>query len=417
MDVTTGLIIWAAQAITLGVLLFSRWLNARDQAFFLSWSAGFFVFGIGLLLTSLRGQIPAFISIELANTAALAAIGCLVAGMQQFDGKRVESYVAVPALMWIGGMLLPFVREDFASRVVLYHVCACIGFAVLTGLLLRHGGRSVWPRRILAGILGIHIVASLLTAALTALSAATSFANVPSPALLLLPGAFCFLALVLIGAQMLADRSEQKLKNLALTDPLTGVLNRRGLMGDFERLRREARPDKPLIALLQFDLDNFKQINDSRGHQAGDDVLVAFCRLAAISFNGRGSFGRMGGEEFASILPVSDLVEAASIAEGLRTTLALQTITTGGHRLNVTVSAGVALQPAATADLDHLLNGADRALYAAKSAGRNCTGVDQAGVPSIVPSAAMLTRQEMALEIQASEQVTALRRLAGAGGD
>src|SRR5690606_21926851 len=206
--------------------------------------------------------IPDFISIEVANTMGLASIGVIVAGMQQFDGRRADPYVAITALIWVSGMLLPSIREDFASRVILYHVAASMGYVMLITLLLRHDNRSKWARRVLAGIFGIHIGASLLTAALTAAAAATSFSNVPSPSLMLLPGAFCFVALVLTGTQMLTDRSEQKLKDLALTDPLTGVLNRRGLIDDFQRLQQEDRPDKPMIALLQFDLDNFKQIND-----------------------------------------------------------------------------------------------------------------------------------------------------------
>ncbi len=411
MDILTGLIIWAAQALTLCVLLFARWLHGRDQTFFLSWSVGFGLFGTGLILTGLRGHIPDFVSIEIANTMALASVGVIVAGMQQFDGRRVDPYVAIPALIWVGGMLLPFVREDFASRVILYHAAACMGYVMLITLLLRHDGRTKWARRILAGIFGIHIGASLLTAVLTAAAAATSFSNIPSPSLMLLPGAFCFVAMVLTGAQMLTDRSEQKLKDLALTDPLTGVLNRRGLIDDFQRLQQEDRPDKPMIALLQFDLDSFKQINDRCGHQAGDSVLVAFSRLAALSFRGRGSFGRMGGEEFASILRVADIVEAASIAEGLRMTLALQTITFNGQQITVTASSGIALQPAATANLDALLSAADRALYTAKNTGRNCSAIDRDGIPCIVPSATMLSQKAMALELQADEQVTALRRV------
>src|SRR5690606_3516711 len=190
MDILTGLIIWAAQALTLCILLFARWLNGRDQAFFLSWSAGFGLFGTGLILAGLRGQIPDFISIEAANTMALASIGVIVAGMQQFDGRRADPYVAIPALIWVSGMLLPSIREDFASRVILYHVAASMGYVMLIILLLRHDSRSKWARRVLAGIFGIHIGASLLTAALTAAAAATSFSNVPSPSLMLLPGAF-----------------------------------------------------------------------------------------------------------------------------------------------------------------------------------------------------------------------------------
>jgi diguanylate cyclase (GGDEF)-like protein len=416
MDILTGLVIWAAQALTLGVLLLAWWYRQPSQIYLRSWSAGFGLLGIGLLLLSLRGDIPDFLSIQLANTLNLAAIGILVGGMQQFDGKRVEPYIAIPALLWIGGMLLPFVRDSFPTRMILGHFSAAVGFAMLITILLQRPGNSTWTRVMLASVLGIHIVSSLGNSIFAAFQGATSFATVPSPALILLPGAFCFVSTMLMGAQMLTERTKQRLKELSVTDPLTGVLNRRGLIDDFDRLSQRHNPAKPLIALLHFDLDNFKQINDRCGHQGGDAVLVAFCRLAAVSFNSRGSFGRMGGEEFASILRVADLVEAASIAEGFRMTLALQTIQAGESRVAVTVSAGIALQPAADADLDRLLTAADRALYAAKAAGRNCSAVDQSGGVSIVPSAAMLTQHDMTLEIQASEQVTALRSIAQAAG-
>lgn len=414
MDILTGLVIWAAQALTLSVLLFAWWSRDQNQTYQLSWSGGFGMLGVGLILVGLRGEIPGFISIDIANTLILLSIGVFIGGMLQFDGRRVEPFIIVPALLWIGGLLLPVVRETFSARVVLYTLSSGVGFAMLAAILLRRPGRSPWTGNILAAVLGIYILTSLAHAATAVVYGATSFETLPVPSLVLIPGAFCFVASVLIGAQMLTERSERRLKVLAATDPLTGALNRRGLIDEFQHLRQKVQPEKPFLALLHFDLDNFKQINDRCGHQGGDAVLVAFCQLAAVSFNSRGSFGRMGGEEFASILRVTDMVEAASIAEGLRMTLALQTIRTGEDQITVTVSAGISLQLAADADLDRLLTAADRALYAAKAAGRNCSAVDQNGIASIVPSAAMLTQHDMTLEIQASEQVTALRRLAQA---
>ncbi|MCJ8518882.1 diguanylate cyclase (GGDEF)-like protein [Pseudorhizobium tarimense] len=411
MDILTGLVIWAAQALTLSLLLFMWWMRGRRERFALTWSGGFGLLGLGMLLVGFRPNIPSFLSIEIANTMILAAIGLLIGGMQQFDGRRIEGYVLIPALLWVGGMLLPVVHESFNLRVALYNGSASVGFAIFIAILLRSGSRVTWGRRALAIVLGVHIASSLTNASWAVISAAGSFTSMPSPGLVLLPGAFCFVAAVLAGAQMLTERSEEKLKALATSDPLTGVLNRRGLMDEFDRLCAEGSPDKPLIAVLHFDLDNFKQINDRCGHQGGDDVLKAFCQLASISLSRRGSFGRMGGEEFAAMLRVADFVEAASIAEGLRMTLALQPIRAAGHSLTVTVSGGIALESAATAELDRLLPAADRALYAAKKAGRNCTAIDQPGGPTIIPSATMLSRQEMALEIQASEQVTALRRV------
>ncbi|MCF6369985.1 GGDEF domain-containing protein [Rhizobium halophilum] len=415
MDILTGLVIWAAQAATLSLLLFIWWMRDRSQMFKLSWSAAFALLATGLLLVGLRGEIATFLSVEIANTMLLASIGLLIGGMQQFDGKRIDPFIAIPALIWVGGMLLPVIRENFSARVILYNVAASIGFAIFIAIVLHvHSGRT-WARRLLAGVLGIHIVSSLTNAAMAAVSVATSFSTMPSPAFVLLPGAFCFVAAVLTGAQMMTERSEERLKALASTDPLTGIFNRRGLIDEFQTIRTAVEEEKPLIALLHFDIDKFKDINDRYGHQTGDAVLIAFSRLASISLAPRGAFGRMGGEEFACVLRVSDLIEAATIAEGLRMTLALQTIAAGEHRFSVTVSAGIALQPAINADLDQLLSAADHALYAAKAAGRNRTAVEDGGSITVVPSAAMLTRQEMALEIQASEQVAALRRLTVVG--
>jgi diguanylate cyclase (GGDEF)-like protein len=415
MDILTGLVIWAAQATTLSLLLFIWWMRDRSQMFKLSWSAAFALLATGLLLVGLRGEIATFLSVEIANTMLLASIGLLIGGMQQFDGERIDPSIGIPALLWVGGMLLPFIREDFSARVILYNVAASVGFAMFIAIVLRARSGRTLARRLLAGVLGIHIVASLTNAAMAAISVATSFSTMPSPGLVLLPGAFCFVAAVLTGAQMMTERSEERLKALASTDPLTGILNRRGLIDEFHTRRSAIMPEKPLIALLHFDIDNFKHINDRYGHQAGDGVLVAFSRLASLSLAPRGAFGRMGGEEFASVLRVADMIEAASIAEGLRMTLALQTLSAAEHKFGVTVSIGIALQPASEADLDRLLNAADRALYTAKAAGRNCTAVDHGGAPTIIPSAAALTRQEMALEIQTSEQVATLRRLSVVG--
>jgi len=416
MDMLTGLIIWAAQAAMISLLMFIGWIRYRSQTFRLSWSVAFALFGAGIVMISQRGQIPSFLSIEVGNAFVLGFIAMLMVGLRQFDGKPLEGYIAIPVLIWIGGLLLSPVRESFSGRVVLYNVSASIGFAMLIAMLVPGRTDGMWPRRVLAVILGIHVLTGLTHAAMTGYAEAMSLAALPSPGLVLVPGAFCFFAAMLTGAQMMAERAEQRLKALASTDPLTGILNRRGLMDEFQSLRNAKAPGKPFIALLHFDIDHFKQVNDLHGHQAGDAVLVAFSRLASISLSPRGAFGRMGGEEFASILRVSDVVEAASIAEGLRMTLALQTIAAGEQRLGITVSAGISLQPAAKADLDHLLSAADRALYAAKTAGRNCTAVEDAGRVAIVPSATMLTKQEMALELSASEQVSALRRLSAAAG-
>lgn len=357
MDIVTGFMIWAAEASTLGVLLWTRWYYER-QPYYLSWGGGFLLHGAGVALIALRGSTPDFVSIEVANTAALTGIGLWIAGMLQFDNKRVEPFVAIPALVWIAGMFLTPVRETFAYRVALFNVAAAIGYGILIAVTLYRQPGSRFTRKVFSGFVGLQVLSSLAVAGMALISQPSDFDTNARGLWLLITAALCFVACVMSCARLINERSEAKLKALALTDPLTGVLNRRGLIDEFHRLQKNDCADKPLIALLQFDLDSFKQINDRCGHQAGDAVLVAFSSVGQMSLRGRGQFGRMGGEEFASILRVADMVEAASIAEAVRTTLKRQPIDIGNHKLKVTVSTGISFAPASVANLDVLLSSA-----------------------------------------------------------
>ena len=186
-------------------------------------------------------------------------------------------------------------------------------------------------------------------------------------------------AMVLTGAQMLTDRSEQKLKDLALTDPLTGVLNRRGLIDDFQRLQHEDRPDKPMIALLQFDLDSFKLINDSLGHMIGDQVLVAIAgRLEgtvrssdSIARLGRNhTIARLGGDEFTILLEeISGATDAMRVAERISSDLS-NPFLIGGQELFPSASIGIAIYNPSYQNPEDLLRDADTAMYSAKSLGK-----------------------------------------------
>ena len=145
MDILTGLMIWAAEALTLAVLLCSRWYYERDR-FYLSWGSGFALHGIGVVLVTLRGDIPDFISIQIANTAVLAGVGLWIAGLLQFDRKRVDAYIAVPALLWVAGMFLYPIRENFAYRVALHNGATMVGHAIMITILLSNDGASKLTR-------------------------------------------------------------------------------------------------------------------------------------------------------------------------------------------------------------------------------------------------------------------------------
>ncbi len=163
-----------------------------------------------------------------------------------------------------------------------------------------------------------------------------------------------------------AEELADELRRLALRDGLTGCLNHRGF---HERLDAEvARSVRTgtSVALLHADLDHFKRINDGFGHPTGDEVLVEVGRVLREVARRTDAVGRVGGEEFSVLLPGSDLVEAELVAERLRTEVGRLPLPVA-----VTLSVGVSALPDPAPSQDELVSSADRALYAAKRAGRD----------------------------------------------
>ena len=170
----------------------------------------------------------------------------------------------------------------------------------------------------------------------------------------------------------------ERLKRQGLTDTLTAVNNRRFFDQRLkEELERAAREDMQLTCLL-LDVDYFKQVNDSYGHQVGDHVLREVAALIRAQLRGSDVLSRYGGEEFAALLSRSGTVEASEVAERIRHSIATHSFTTfEGQPFSVTISIGVATyNPQSSAGLgklpgEVLVGHADRALYAAKSGGRD----------------------------------------------
>lgn len=165
--------------------------------------------------------------------------------------------------------------------------------------------------------------------------------------------------------------NERKLERLATTDPLTGLCNRRAFI---EHLHDEMRLSRRLhheSVLMMIDFDHFKQINDQYGHHAGDEVLQHFARLASGCLRETDLLGRLGGEEFALLLPGTNLQGALHLAERIRLLLEQNPTQTDEQRIPMTLSIGVTLLQNEDADTSTALSRADKALYQAKNGGRN----------------------------------------------
>jgi len=167
------------------------------------------------------------------------------------------------------------------------------------------------------------------------------------------------------------DKARQAAHALAVQDYLTGLFNRRYFMAHAAMAFANARRYGTPLSVLALDADHFKAINDTHGHPAGDQVLVAIGQVMQTCVRAQDVPARSGGEEFMVLLPLADAASAMATAERIRQAVAGQVIPHEHHTLQVTLSVGVASVTPDTASLDELLTHCDKALYSAKAAGRN----------------------------------------------
>jgi diguanylate cyclase (GGDEF)-like protein/PAS domain S-box-containing protein len=164
---------------------------------------------------------------------------------------------------------------------------------------------------------------------------------------------------------------EAELFHQASTDPLTGISNRRYFIArgeqELRRARRFARP----LSVMMLDIDHFKHINDTFGHAGGDIVLQEIVRIAVTCLRNTDAIGRLGGEEFAVLMPETELHAATEVANRLRQAIADSVIAFNKASITCTTSIGVAVLQPHDGDVDALLHRADQALYIAKQDGRN----------------------------------------------
>ena len=171
-----------------------------------------------------------------------------------------------------------------------------------------------------------------------------------------------------------------------MTDPLTGLFNRRAFYDLSQQLIAQQARAKAAVSVLAIDLDHFKSINDRFGHAVGDDALRVFAATARANVRATDVLARLGGEEFVAILPGGS-AEAAMVGERLRAAFQAAAVEISSRKIGATVSIGVATA-AAPAQIDPMLVHADMALYSAKKNGRNrveLAGSDYIPEPTLAP--------------------------------
>ncbi len=169
---------------------------------------------------------------------------------------------------------------------------------------------------------------------------------------------------------LLFERVSAKNYKLAISDPLTGAYNRRGYEERLAAFSVEDEAQSP-FALLLFDIDHFKSINDRFGHELGDEVIILAVQAATKALRKGDQVFRIGGEEFACLLPNTGVHDALEAGDRLRTTFAAMAKCIGDVSVNATISVGVAATETPEQPPEQIFEWADKALYEAKRSGRN----------------------------------------------
>ncbi|MBR1219981.1 GGDEF domain-containing protein [Bradyrhizobium sp. U87765 SZCCT0131] len=370
LDISTLYLVAALVAAMLGALLLFFWRQERIPA--LGW------WGTAYLLGAVSIGAWVLIGARLGGPVLLAVniIGFLACGMvwtaaRVFHGRR-PSVVGLAAGAAIWAATVFFAGEaPFLDTVVSAAIVAA--YAALTASELwserRSTMRSRWPALVIPVL---HGAVLMLPIALGGLLSSHDDAFQPNSVWVMIFAIELVLyavGTVFIIFMMVSDRTVRAHKAAASIDPLTGLLNRRGFSEATARMiEREAKAGRPVTVMI-FDIDHFKSINDRFGHPAGDEVLKLFAAVITANLRITDLIGRIGGEEFAAMLPCA-IDETVLAAERVRLAFAGCGIEVDDAPIDTTVSIGVAGGPADT-ELDVLLASADTALYRAKRGGRN----------------------------------------------
>ncbi len=370
LDTSTLYLVATMVAATLGAMLL--FFGTQENFPALRWWGTAYLLGaVSVALSTLASNmLGAMLSLAL-NAVGFAACGMVWNAARVFHGRKPNlPGLLLGAMVWVAAvtMLKP---EASAIRFMIGAAIVAV-YATLTAAQLWSERRKTlqrrWPAIVVPVLHGIVLMLPILLGGLLRphddAFASSIWVTVFSIELVLYAVATVFVIFMLVSERVVTAH-----KTAASTDPLTGMFNRRGFAEATSRvIEREANAGRPVTVLI-FDLDHFKSINDRFGHSAGDEILKLFATVVLSTLRITDLSGRVGGEEFAALLPCP-LDEGVIAAERVREAFADSGIVVEDGPVDTTVSIGVAGGPAGT-ELEVLLAAADSALYQAKRNGRN----------------------------------------------
>ncbi|AIR85952.1 GGDEF domain-containing protein [Pantoea rwandensis] len=355
----------------LSIILVFAWVGAQYDRVLGFTTLALTLTLMAVFLSSLRSAGFVFLPIAVGNVVMLLAYGNLLNAFRAFCNKPLGFSWLAGALLWAILCTFPQFYASQPKRVLVL----CLLCIIYTGALIRLLWQSrdalqvtFWPAQMLLWIHLLFHVARIFLDDAIATPVHGAIAGSSFSVYVILESILFVIGLTFTILAMVNERTQIAHKRASLHDPLTSVWNRRALFEQADRLVvRNTRSPQPLVyTAVLFDLDHFKGINDRYGHLQGDRVLIDFCHVVQALLPAGGHFARLGGEEFAAILP-GNSEDAERVCERIR----LATQLSQPNDVCYTVSIGYATAYHRDHTFPILLGLADEALYRAKASGRN----------------------------------------------
>jgi diguanylate cyclase (GGDEF)-like protein len=365
-----------AVCAVLASALFVFWYNQRERTYIAVLSGGFALLAFGFALQYVSVTTDGVATRLLANGSLLVGAASVVAGTLGRYGRRppVVPLVAVVGLATASFTWFLLIQPSVVARIYAVNF-GCGLLVLLLAVELWKIEKKKKFDHFLIGLFAVWGAQFFLRTPLAvafedyAVNDVNFFSTLYWVTLTFSVAFFLLIFAVAIVAAIAMDMQEE-LRAESFTDPLSGLLNRRGFNTSLEKALHTAGDGGMPLALVVADLDRFKEINDRFGHAAGDQAIMSFAECLRAATGDDHVAGRMGGEEFAILLRGADLGMARLFAEGLRTSYAAKDIPGLPADRSLSASFGVAvMQPGE--DWESLLRRADRALYRAKAEGRD----------------------------------------------
>ena len=370
LDSITLYLVATMVAALLGAMLLFFGRQENNPAL-IWWGTAYLLGAASVALWTLAGHaLGAMLSLAL-NAVGFVACGMVWNAARVFHGRKPNLVgLALGAVVWIAAAMM-LDPKSIALRLTVGAAIVAIYAALTAGELWTERRKSLKRRWPAVAVPVLHGLVLLLPILLGDLLQATDekFGSSIWVTMFSIELVLYAVGTVFVIFMLVSERTVTAHKTAASMDPLTGMLNRRGFSEACARLiEREANAGRPATVLI-FDIDHFKSINDRFGHPAGDELLKLFATIVLSTLRISDLSGRIGGEEFAALLPCP-LEEGVLAAERVREAFEASGIVSELGPVDTTVSIGVAGGPAGT-ELEVLLAAADTALYQAKRSGRN----------------------------------------------